>query len=90
MFSGATEKDQWHKLGWSRRPRWATQINFLTPTKFISRVCVSGVKNVSFSKIWRALFSWYLRLEIRPFALLPTISGSEIYRILKKLLLMIV
>ena len=25
-----------------------------------------------FRKIWRALFSCYLRLEIRPFALLPT------------------
>ena len=40
-----------------------------------------------FWKIWRALFSYYLRFEIRPFALLPTIclgtfkgnKGSKIY-----------
>ena len=25
-----------------------------------------------FRKIWRALFSWNFRFEIRPFALLPT------------------
>ena len=28
-----------------------------------------------FRKIWRALFSWNTRSEIRPFALLPTIYG---------------
>ena len=36
-------------------------------------VCVSGSKKCSFfQKMCRALFSYYLRLEIRLFALLPT------------------
>ena len=30
-----------------------------------------------FQKIWRALFSCYLRFEIRPFALLPTTGGLQ-------------
>ena len=30
-----------------------------------------GVRNVRFSEIWRALFSWNTRFEILPFALLP-------------------
>ena len=32
--------------------------------------------NVVFRKRWRALLSWNTRFEIRPFALLPTISGK--------------
>ena len=36
-------------------------------------VCVSGSKNYVFRKISRALFSWNIRLEIGPFALLQTI-----------------
>ena len=36
--------------------------------------CVSGGKKHSFfRKIWRALYSCYLRFEIRPFAILPAI-----------------
>ena len=36
-------------------------------------VCVSEGKKCSFFwKIWRALFCWNTRFEIRPFALLPT------------------
>ena len=89
MFSGATEKDQWHKLGHVGQDGQHKLIFSHQQNSYLA-CAYQGVKNVSFSKIWRALFSWYLRLEIRPFALLPTISGSEIYRILKKLLLMIV
>ena len=33
-----------------------------------------GVKNVHFMKIWRALFSCYIRFEISLFALLPTMT----------------
>ena len=43
------------------------------------RTCTSayqGVKNVHFWEIWRALFSWNTRFEIRPSALLPTIYLS--------------
>ena len=38
-----------------------------------------------FQKIWRALFSWNTRFEIRPFALLPTNSrfGLKSFVILK-------
>ena len=40
-----------------------------------TRTCVyQGVRNVRFRKIWRALFSWSTRFEIRPFALLPTFT----------------
>ena len=36
-------------------------------------ICVSGGKKMFvFRKIWRALFSWNTRFEIRPFVLLPT------------------
>ena len=31
-----------------------------------------GVRNVRFSEIWLAFFSWNTRFEIRPFVLLPT------------------
>ena len=36
-----------------------------------TRIC-QGKKCSFFRKIWRALFSWNTRFEIRPFALLPT------------------
>ena len=35
-----------------------------------------GVQNVRFLENWQALFSCYLSLEIRPFAVLPTIYNS--------------
>ena len=38
-----------------------------------TRMCAyQGVKMFLFPKIWRALFSYNTRFEIRPFALLPT------------------
>ena len=36
-----------------------------------THMCVSGGKTFVFWKIWRALFPWNTRFEIRPFALLP-------------------
>ena len=36
------------------------------------------MRNVRFRKIWHALFSWNTRLEIYPFALLPTIFMCRI------------
>ena len=45
---------------------------FLTPRYAHARVCIRGVRNALFRKIWRALFSCKTRFEIRPFALLPT------------------
>ena len=36
------------------------------------RTFKNGLKNVRFSEIWRALYSCYLRFDIRPFAILPT------------------
>ena len=33
-----------------------------------------------FRKIWRALFSCNTRFEIRPFALLPTISAAGFFK----------
>ena len=37
------------------------------------RVRIWGLEMFVFRKIWRALFFWNIRFEIRPFALLPTI-----------------
>ena len=38
-----------------------------------TRTCTyQGVKNVRFSENWRALYSCYLRFEIRSFAIVPT------------------
>ena len=33
---------------------------------------------LAFWKIWRTLFSCYLRIEIRPFALLPAIYQKRV------------
>ena len=37
----------------------------------ISYSAYQRLRNVPFPEIWRALFSWNTRFEIRPFALLP-------------------
>ena len=37
------------------------------------RVSIRGYKMFVFWKIWRVLFSWNTRFEIRPFALLPSL-----------------
>ena len=37
------------------------------------------VRNVCFQKIWRALFPWNTRFEIRPFASLPTNSMKVVF-----------
>ena len=37
------------------------------------RVRIRGLEMFVFRKIWRTLFFWNIRFEIRPFALLPTI-----------------
>ena len=47
-------------------------VHFLPPD-MQSRVSIRDYKEFVFRKIWRALFSCYLRFEIRPFTLLPTI-----------------
>ena len=58
---------QFFKIGDSlKTPEIYTRI---TGKKYIR---VSRVRNVVFRKLWRALFSWKTRFEIRPFALLPT------------------
>ena len=41
-------------------------------THRLVRVRIRKVRNVSFRKIWRALFSCNTRFQIHPFALLPT------------------
>ena len=42
-----------------------------------TRTCAhQGVRMFVFRKIWRALFSWNPRFEIRAFALLPTVCPS--------------
>ena len=38
----------------------------------------------AFRTFWRALFSCYLRFEIRLFALLPTIFSSNVTLVYKK------
>ena len=41
-----------------------------------------GKKMFAFRKIWRALYSCYLRFEIRPFVILPTkLTLSEKHKI---------
>ena len=45
------------------------------------RCAYQGLRNVVFWKIWCALYSWNTRFEIRPFALLPTISLAEVRRL---------
>ena len=49
------------------------KITFLSLWYAHVRVRIRGYKMFVFRKIWRALFSCYLRFEIRPFALSPTI-----------------
>ena len=44
---------------------------FLTLWYAQVRVRIRGLQMFVFRKIWRALFSWNTRYEIRPFALLP-------------------
>ena len=55
----------------------ARQISLKTNISYpLIRTCTcdyQGVKNVRSQKIWRALFSWNTRFEIRPFALLPAL-----------------
>ena len=50
---------------------------FLTPWYAHVRVRIREWETFVFRKIWFALFSWNTRLEIRPFALLPT--NSELF-----------
>ena len=46
-------------------------------TPWYAHVGYQGVKSVRFSEIWRALFSWKTRFEIRSFTLLPTITRAR-------------
>ena len=49
-----------------------TNISYLLIRSFALLTCAyQGIRFV-FRKMWRALFSWNTRLEIRPFVLLPT------------------
>ena len=59
-----------------------TNISYpLIPT----RTCAyQGVRNVRFSEIWCALFSWNTRFEIRPFAILLTIYKTDLKNSFRK------
>ena len=48
------------------------QIFLISWFALLPYLCVSGDKMFVFRKIWRALFSWNTRLEIRLFVSLPT------------------
>ena len=49
-------------------------------------VCVSGGKKTFvFRKIWRALYSCYLRFEIRPFAIVPTNLEKAVFKLMQSL-----
>ena len=50
---------------------------FSEKRRFLTHCVYQGVRNVRFLKIWRALFSWNTRFEIRPFVLLPTHSAYQ-------------
>ena len=54
----------------TKHTKFSEERKFLTPWYAYVRFTYT---KVVFGKIWRALFSCYTRLEIRPFALLPTI-----------------
>ena len=45
---------------------------YASPLHILLTSAYQGVKMFVFRKIWRALFSWNTRFEIRPFVLLPT------------------
>ena len=53
---------------------------FLTPWYAHVRARIRGKKCSFFRKIWRALFSWNTRFEIRTLALLPAICRNILSR----------
>ena len=55
------------------KAKFSKKMNIYYSLIRISTCAYQGVRNVLSRKIWRALFSWKTRFEIRPFALLPTI-----------------
>ena len=56
----------------TKHAKFSKNEHFLPP-EHIRTCAYQGVRDVRFSEICRAFFSWNTRFEIRPFALLPTI-----------------